>query len=406
MLKWMKDNYTKHPVLCPMALSIFTGSVLIIVSANAALLQEMLNGNLLLEDVLGLWFALFLGGALGMFIFYPGILTIQNLCQLVNPHLTEENVRTGRFVDLITILWGALCVCCYISITDIRFQDWSETLINNELHSPIATWTLPTLFAVGLAGMAGYAALRYISLEKLPPLVCVLAFAAMYLGAALALLFAIQLAWNEPALSVYPVNLLLIFAKTVRHVCFQHERARRFAGPAFLLMWPLLGVIVAFMILFGQKPDSIISAWTQTSDWTLSLQEAPPNVYVDMHYLCTVAAGGHPQVVKPVRMGERHGHRIVVNRQLLVANAFEDLLSERLPGFHRCVRHVYDTYGYPIARHIRSRWSADIVYLLMKPLEYLFLAALYLFDAKPENRIAVQYMGEQGNVLKQMAREV
>ncbi len=158
-------------------------------------------------------------------------------------------------------------------------------------------------------------------------------------------------------------------------------------------MWPLLGVLTAILILFGQKPDSLIQAWTQTSDWTLSLQKAPPNVLYDEHYLCTVAAGGHPKVVRPLRTGVRHGHRIVVNRQLLVANAFEDLLAERLPGVHRQLRHFYDTYGYPIARHIRSRWMADLVYFIMEPLEYFFVIVLYLFDTQPENRIAVQYLG-------------
>ena len=166
-----------------------------------------------------------------------------------------------------------------------------------------------------------------------------------------------------------------------------------FSGLAFLLMWPLLGVLTAILILFGQKPDSLIQAWTQTSDWTLSLQKAPPNVLYDEHYLCTVAAGGHPKVVRPLRMGVRHGHRIVANRQLLVANAFEDLLAERMPGAHRRLRNFYDRYGYPIARHIRSRWMADLVYFIMKPLEYFFVIVLYLFDTQPENRIAVQYLG-------------
>ena len=32
-----------------------------------------------------------------------------------------------------------------------------------------------------------------------------------------------------------------------------------------------------------------------------------------------------------------------------------------------------------------------IVYIIMKPLEWLFLLVLYLFDTKPENRIATQY---------------
>ena len=42
--------------------------------------------------------------------------------------------------------------------------------------------------------------------------------------------------------------------------------------------------------------------------------------------------------MKPIRYGERHGHRVIVNRQLATANAFEDLLAERLPRFHRRIR--------------------------------------------------------------------
>jgi len=165
----------------------------------------------------------------------------------------------------------------------------------------------------------------------------------------------------------------------------------RAAGWPILAAVPLLGVLVAVLVLFGQEPDAIIQAWTQTSDWTLSQQTAPPDLIYDGHYLCTVAAAGHRKLVKPQRVGIRHGHRVLVNRQLCVANAFEQLLQERLPRFHRWVRDVYDRYGYPVAKHIRSAWAADVVWLLMKPLEWIFLAVLYLWDEKPENRIAVQY---------------
>ena len=71
---------------------------------------------------------------------------------------------------------------------------------------------------------------------------------------------------------------------------------------------------------------------------------------------------------------------------------FEQLLEERTPRFHRAVRKFYDTYGYPVSRHIRTPLAADAVYLIMKPLEWLFVAVLYLFDAKPEDRIARQYL--------------
>lgn len=91
-------------------------------------------------------------------------------------------------------------------------------------------------------------------------------------------------------------------------------------------------------------------------------------------------------------MGERHGHQVVVNRQLQIANAFEQILEERFPRFHRTIRYLYDRYGYPISRHIHQPWQADLIYLLMKPAEWLFLVIIYLHDQQPENRIALQYL--------------
>ena len=58
------------------------------------------------------------------------------------------------------------------------------------------------------------------------------------------------------------------------------------------------------------------------------------------------------------------------------------------------MRHIYDTYGFPIAKLIRSPYAADVIYLLMKPLEWLFLIVLYAVDVHPEDRIAVQYTGK------------
>ena len=163
---------------------------------------------------------------------------------------------------------------------------------------------------------------------------------------------------------------------------------------ALFVLWPLLGVIIVQLFLFGQAPDSIIRAWTETSDWTLSQRVSPQNVYFDEHYLCTVAAGGHRRLVRPLRRGIRHGHEVIVNRQLCVANAFEQVLEERTPRFHRAVRRFYDRYGFPVARLIHSPYVADLIYCLMKPLEWLFLTVLYLTDARPENRIAIQYTGK------------
>ena len=134
-----------------------------------------------------------------------------------------------------------------------------------------------------------------------------------------------------------------------------------------------------------------IKAFTETADWTFSKQTPPPPMHYDGHYLCTVAAGGHRKVVKPLRYGTRLGETIIVNRQLCVANAFEELIHEKLPRFHKAVRTGYDKYGYPVSKHITTPLRADIVYFVIKPLEWIFIFALYLFDKDPEKRISRQY---------------
>ena len=121
----------------------------------------------------------------------------------------------------------------------------------------------------------------------------------------------------------------------------------------------------------------------------LGTLQQPPKM--SGHYLCTVAAQGYPGLVKPLRTGRRHGQPIVVNRQLCIANAFEDLLHERTPRLGRHLRCVYDRLARPVCKYLQHPLPASVVYLLMKPAEWLFLAVLYLCDRQPEIRINRMY---------------
>ena len=351
---------------------------------------------------------------IGLFLIAPFLLTLCNIFYLVIPSPPNQDKKAGLRIEITTILFGALCSWLYAPMTDIQWdKNWTEQLYNSSLHTPLATWTLPTVIVIALVAVLGYLLLRLRPIHTLPPLLSVLAIGAMYLGAGICLTWIIQLLKHDLLLCLYPFNLILIASKTVKEAVCDYqtqthplpagkapwilflfrlsENAKNWPWLGILFALPLLGILIAVLTLFGQAPDSIIQAWTQTSDWTFSQQVAPQNIHVDMHYLCTVSAGGHRKLVKPLRVGQRHGHRVLVNRQLCIANAFEQLLQERVPRFHRAVRGFYDRFGYPIARHIRSPYVADAVWLLMKPLEWCFLAVLYLFDTKPENRIAVQY---------------
>ena len=345
------------------------------------------------------------------------LLTI-NLTAIFFGCVNPQYIRKGKHFEWLTLLLGMLYSLLLFPFTDINFADWTVTLYNTQKHTPIWTEGVPTILILAAVGILGYLFLSFTQIAKTPPLITVLEIAAMYIGMVQCILWIIQIIrWDVIYLylCLFPLNCILIGIKVIRlkvlewqreqpeqmkcfknrHIQWLNEKFRRsdiWPAAAFLLMWPLLGIIICILLLFGQQPDSAIRAWTETSDWNLSLHTAPQNIYYDEHYLCTVAAGGHRRVVKPIRMGVRHGHPVIVNRQLCVANAFEQILEERIPNLHRRIRNFYDRYGFPVARMIRSPYAADVVYFIMKPLEWMFLLVIYAADVKPENRIAVQYL--------------
>lgn len=360
---------------------------------------------------------LFAAFVIGTFFGIPVLLTVFHVVLLVQKRYVEKWKKLRVTLEALTLFLGSIYSLCYLLLSGVEIRaDWQQQLANMQVHTPIATFAWPTLFTLAALGAVGYFMLRLVPLKYMPPLVVVTGIACLYAGTLVSILWCVQI-WKGEFwwLALFPVNCVMLALIQVRRLmeqwkAMQEEERRTFRNPflkacdrrlwnaffwpaaALVLFLPIFGIIVGILVLFGQRPDDIITAFTQTSDWNLSTKISPQNIYYDEHYLCTVAAGGHRRLVKPLRMGVRHGHSVVVNRQLCVANAFEQILEERAPRIHRGIRGFYDTYGFPVARKIRSPYTADMVYLLMKPLEWAFLAVIYFCDAKPENRIAVQYL--------------
>ncbi|APU11907.1 hypothetical protein A5M85_16950 [Cellulophaga lytica] len=160
---------------------------------------------------------------------------------------------------------------------------------------------------------------------------------------------------------------------------------------ALLLFIPVFTSITIILMLFGQDVNSITKVFTETTTWAFSQKMHPPILDHKGHYLCTVAAKGDPKIVKPICLGKRHNRIIIVNRQLQVANAFEEMITDMSPGLHSFIRRNYDKYGYNLSLKINSKIGSNITYILMKPLEWIFLVTLYLFCVNPEQKISKQY---------------
>ena len=104
-----------------------------------------------------------------------------------------------------------------------------------------------------------------------------------------------------------------------------------------------------------------------------------PNEPPDSCFIVTAACRGHRRIV-----GASFDMKLqrVVNQQLLCFWQFEELLTNRFPNFQRFIRQIYNHIGPSVARRIRFRWQADIVYMLLKPIEWTIRGLLMLFSGQ------------------------
>ncbi|MCC6281133.1 MAG: hypothetical protein IT262_11060 [Saprospiraceae bacterium] len=289
-------------------------------------------------------------------------------------------------------------------------------------YSPISYQYSGSLFVFHGLSLASLL-LLYTKEVKLPPLILAACISLATIGVWVDLAFLYQLSshtvlgfdcngrvWH---LSVYPmaligisVWLLVKIVKSKANLHAETEYKNRFLNYlnklllrsghlpvlAMLLSVPVFLFIVLVLTLFGQDVDAMSSVFTDTATWKLSQKTHPPIVSDEQgHYLCTVAAKGSPKVVKPLRLGKRNNGVILVNRQLQVANAFEQVMQEISPRLHRFIRTNYDVYGLNLSKRILTERLSDAVYIAMKPLEWIFLIVLYCYYVHPEEVIAKQY---------------
>lgn len=316
-----------------------------------------------------------------------------------------------KVASVLTVLIGGVLYCLCHCIFDLK-GDYYTAIYDFELHYPLYSKYAWFVVVLLILGFAGFMILLFNDSGKLPPLVSVLSVSALILMNVFQILYAVQIFKHYDIFSLflyaYHFNILLLSAFVIRKNIRQQIKSfgkdeidfdahRKFSW-FYSKMKNISGygifIFLAAFIIFvfmGEGIDAPVRLFTDTADWTFSKQIPPPPLEYNGHYLCTVAAAGHKKIVKPLRFGTRCGQKIVVNRQLCVANAFEEVIAEKFPPFHRKIRHFYNTHGYPLSKKITTPVRVDVIYFMMKPLEWIFLLFLYAVDVHPEKRIARQY---------------
>jgi len=431
-----KDKIIEHPFLSQLEGALVLSFIIAIVFAIGNLISSFIKfGKTFGVGILETLGSIIVGTIIIFFLVLPFVATVYEIIHLIVAVQKKNNginrALSAIYDASITFVGSVLEILLLNLGHDVVFEaQWFKELRNQELHTPInhdyalTFIILIFIFVVGISVIA-------ITDSKRPPLVTVICIAFMYIGVIVMILFTIQIMGMhmlsedgtrhykfEPDLLMMilmPFNMIVITLRVIFTEINNYEpdenrmskidgipilgflnkvlkNSKTWPAISVIMMIPVLGIIIGILVLFGQAPDAAIKAFTETANYTFSTKIPPQNVFYDEHYLCTVAAGGHRKIVKPLRMGKRHGHDVIVNRQLCVANAFEQILEEKTPSFHRIVRNFYDKYGFPVAKIIKSKYTADFVWFLMKPLEWLFIIVIYLVDVNPEDRIASQYL--------------
>ncbi len=360
---------------------------------------------------------IFVAFIIGYFIGVPILLTILNSFNLCVKKTFLPGI--GAFL---TVFLGLIDYVLFFILNFDPVGEWYEAGYTGQFHNLISGQYEISLVIPLIVGCVGLFMLLIFKPEKLSPIISALSIASVLILNVIQIFIAIQMSNNLYYAGlfwfmfyVYHFNILIISAiaikkqigyqlkfykslpvtsvksKLTNFLYSKINNIYKYSGFVFLCLLFVVALMEIVFILIGQGADGPIKAFTDTADWTFSRQTPPPPIEYEGHYLCTVAAGGHKKVVKPLRYGIRRGQRIVVNRQLCVANAFEDYIQTKFPEFHRFIRGIYDKYGYPISKYITTQTRADIVYFLMKPLEWIFLGFLYTMDVNPEDRIRKQY---------------
>ena len=344
-------------------------------------------------------------------------IVIYLLLRVIKKNITPAEATIGVAYILSVLLFG-------ISMSS-HSHPYNEAVdpVNDECYSPFSNNHILTLIV--------YFILFNISIflvwkkgQSLPPLTLVLSMVILLVGIILTIPIFLQITYHDirdltydsyddswllifaPVMSVLTAITLLIkmirqrsegairktysnkFLNTMNELLI---RINRKPWLLILTFSPVVFLITLLLLLFGQDINSLTKVFTDTTTWRFSQQSHPPVLGHQGHYLCTVAACGDPKIVNPIRLGMRGGREIIVTRQLLIANAFEELIQGFSPKMHKVIRAGYDRYGYDLSKKINTTFWSNVTYFSMKPLEWLFLLCLYLFCESPEQRIKEQY---------------
>lgn len=134
----------------------------------------------------------------------------------------------------------------------------------------------------------------------------------------------------------------------------QRQGLPRIAGKCWLLLF-------AWVVTLAL---TVLTAIVRTRHMVDELPEEPTGCFI-----VTAACKGHPFLVGSYLCDKTDRQS---NHQLDSFRKFEQWLEGNAPKLHQTARQKYNIVGPMIARKITHRWQANLTYLALKPMEWIF----------------------------------
>jgi len=258
---------------------------------------------------------------------------------------------------------------------------------------PIIMFLLSSIFSAEYSSQKGDHWFYYIH-DELAGLILV----PVYLAASMSIITSL---YDEEYLATSSANFIMV--ATLAAIAVWYTYATLALRLAFDLR--ILAIVPAitgfnylmFLIIIGKKrqlqPPNLLFVFVWFSALIASLLAKYPlakNIYEKLPkempsydcFIVSAAAQGHPWLVQswinPV-IGKP------VNHQLYRFKRFEVMLAFYFPTIHRVLRRIYNHISPSIAKRIRYPWQADLVYLLIKPIEWVVFLVLIVLVSRVKN---------------------
>ena len=122
-----------------------------------------------------------------------------------------------------------------------------------------------------------------------------------------------------------------------------------------------------FLILCSTWLATVLAAIALKIPLAMHFYQQLPNQPPPSCFIVTAASRGHSWLVRTWR----DDSGCTVNRQLMTFWQFEATLVAKAPRCHRVLRVIYNGFAPTVARSMIFPWMSDIVYLLLKPVEWM-----------------------------------